>query len=413
MPASILSSKRYKPSAIAAAAKVSKEIEARYSKWLVSLQFLVDQSDVDYVFSRQPEFCESIILEEGERITEHQRLLLEVEKERVHEKRQEDMIRQQRHESVSELIQKEAEDILSQRFKENTVERLVGIHAGFEEFLSFAYSPQLTFSRLGAIVINYRNLANSVMELVKNPRFCKQVGKTPKSLTEGKAAIGFIGIENCRTIFPVLLAKPLLKWADHNTKVMTPKVWQHTILMANVTRMRLADAGYKEPDEGVFIGIIRSMALFAACNHFSDSFEVAKENIIKEFRENKMRDEYFACAEIRPTLGFLPKVILKLEKKLTKRIIDYIDWDMRTVHLKNALLEDISGIPILERSLHGAALGQARAYAIYDLMSRTGAFEKEKAPYWMANMAINSDIFSSIRRREPGKFKFTSEDLLT
>jgi len=66
--------------------------------------------------------------------------------------------------------------------------------------------------------------------------------------------IGIIEIENCRRLFPVLITKPLLRWIDSNSKLISPKLWQQLIVIANVTRMRLASARYKEPDEDVLLG---------------------------------------------------------------------------------------------------------------------------------------------------------------
>ena len=77
---SLFSSKRYNTQAQEVAQKITEQTMERHAKWLVSQKYILDQSDVDAVLSRQGEFCDSVIFEERERITENQRILLEIEK---------------------------------------------------------------------------------------------------------------------------------------------------------------------------------------------------------------------------------------------------------------------------------------------------------------------------------------------
>ena len=170
------------------------------------------------------------------------------------------------------------------------------------------------------------------------------------------------------------MTKPLLKWADSNTKLIAPKMWQHAITMANVTRMRLSDAGYKEPDEGVLLGMLRGISQFAICNHFTNCYDDALELVMTRFREMiSARSILHALMSATPW-NFCLLYSREWEKRLTQRIVDYIDWGPRNLHLKNALLEDINDVSVYERSLHGVALGQARSYAIYDMMKKSNAF---------------------------------------
>ncbi|MGF1756464.1 hypothetical protein L4D76_00610 [Photobacterium sagamiensis] len=128
---------------------------------------------------------------------------------------------------------------------------------------------------------------------------------------------------------------------------------------------------------------------------------------MQDFRKRELREEYFSCVDITPKLGVLPEIIQNWEKEVTRRIVDYIDWGPRNLHLKNALLEDIEDVPVLDRSLHGAALGQARAFSVYDMMDRSKGFESQHAPFWLANMQIDGKMLADIRKQDPGKFTFS------
>jgi hypothetical protein len=399
----LFSGKRYNSQAEEVARKISQQTVERHAKWLVSQNYLLDQSDVDSVLSRQGEFCEPVIFEEKERITENQRVLLEIEKAKVVERQDQIEEKQKVLHKVVTHVAKETENLMLARMLKVEVNKLLWGFPDYSYFSSFAYSASLNFTKLGAMTTLSHSLRSNVLELVSNAKFCELMGKKAKHTTDPKVAIGFMGIENCRRLFPVLMTKPLLRWGDENTKVIAPKIWQHSIVTANVTRMRLEEAGYKEPDEGVLIGIVRTLSYYAVCNYFSQVFEDALLQVMAEYRENEQMNEYFACGEVKPTLSVLPRVFAKVDRALTKRIVEHIEWDPKVVHLKNALLEDIAETPILERSLHGVALGQAKAFSIYETMNKTNAFVDKHAPYWFAHVQLDGVALRRIQDKGPGR----------
>lgn len=67
MHSSLTTNKNYNQEAVDLARKISILTRDRHAKWLVSLKYLLDQSDVDGVLSRQGEFCDSVILHEKEK----------------------------------------------------------------------------------------------------------------------------------------------------------------------------------------------------------------------------------------------------------------------------------------------------------------------------------------------------------
>lgn len=406
MKKSIYTDKRYKQSGLDDAKKISDKVKSRFAKWLVSQKYVVNQKDVDHLLSQESEFCDSIILDETERVGEKQRLLLECEQDRVKERRLDAQTRQERHEKVSNLIMKAAEVLISKKLKETAPEKLIVGTAYFAEFASFAYGQSLDFKKLGSLCVLSNSLSHSILNLVNNDKFCEKIGQPVKNIRDAKTAIGFIGIESCRRVYPVLMSKPLLKWSDRNTKIMIPKVWQSAVTTANVARMRLEDVGYKEPDVGILLGMMRSIGQFVISNNFSASFDDALTIVMMDFRDRKMREEYFACADVTPKLSFLPSVIEKFEGIVTKKIIETFDWDMNTIHIKNALLEDIDNVPILDRSVLGAALAQGKAFTIFDMMEKSNAFVGDHLPYWLAHNQISMGTIRNLRSRNPGKFEF-------
>ncbi|MEF1250982.1 hypothetical protein QTO09_27745, partial [Vibrio owensii] len=201
----------------------------------------------------------------------------------------------------------------------------------------------------------------------------------------------------------VLIARPMMRWADNNIKVLTPKFWQQLVLTANITKMRLNETNVPDPDCGVLIGTLRNLGSIILINHFTDTFEDALIEVMLNYRKTNRKDEYYACADVRPNSAFLPKVIVDMEALVTKRLVESFNWPKNVEHIKVAILEDIEKKPVLERSVYGAALAQARAYAIYDNLSRSEVFAEKHKPFWFANVQISGEALSSIRMSAPGK----------
>ncbi|CAM2983646.1 HDOD domain-containing protein [Vibrio neptunius] len=404
----LLTNKKYNQEANQLASDIAVSTRERYAKWLVSLKYVLDQSDVDSVLSRQSEFCDTVIFNEKERVMKNQRLLLKCEKLKVKERRQAAEKRQKVHESVIEDISRLAMKSMIERLSELEVLKLFGRFPDFSYFLSTAYSPSVSYSKLDVLAVNDHQLKNNLFELCKNPKFCARLGKTIRSFTDTKMAIGLLGIDNSRILFPILMVKPLLRWDEPSTKLIAPKLWQHMILTANVTRLRLEAAEVKSPEQGVAIGILRTISQFAIVNNFPMMFEDALIERMQFYRDKNRREEYYACTEIKPTMSILPEVIISLEKSLTRKVVEFIDWSPTNVHLKNALLEDLEETPMLDRSPYGVALAQAQAYSIYDALERSHVFVDKHKPFWFANVQMPPDALKAIRNSHPGRIELSS-----
>lgn len=408
MQYSLTTNKNYNKEATELANKISVMTKGRHAKWLVSLKYILDQSDVDSVLSRQSEFCDSVILEEKERITENQRLLLECESSKVKERRKAIEEKQKIHSFVVSDIAEHAYKVMSDKLSSLSVEKLFNRFPDFEYFIDTGYSPSLTYNKLSVLPINDSRLKSELLSLVNNPKFCARLGKSVREIQDPKTALGALGIDNSSLLFPILMAKPLLRWHDSATKNIAPKLWQHMILTANVTRIRLEQVGYSKPEQGIVLGVLRTISYFSIVNHFGQFHEDAIIQRMNFYRENSMRDEYYACADIKPDLSIVPKLISQLEKQLTQKVIDKINWGPASVHLRSAIQEDIDDVPVLERSQLGVALAQAQSYAIFDGLERSQVFVEKHKAFWFAHVQMSGEAIQSVRLKQPGRVALLS-----
>ncbi|MEZ9426063.1 hypothetical protein AB4186_22155 [Vibrio lentus] len=400
----LLANKNYTPEVIEISRKVSINVEKHFNKWLVSPKFKLKQTTVDTLLSLENRYCDSVIFDENDRISRNQRILLRCEQDRVSARREKVVAKQQTLRYVIDDVCNTASELMIEKLEQTLMSSLFSELPDFNHFASVAYSSSLNFSKLHQISAKSRPLSSSLIEFVSNPEFTEKYGKKSKVVLDPKVAARQIGIENCKLLFPLLMSQQLIKWSDDNIKPIVPKVWQHLVVTANSTRMRLQETSVKEPDAGILLGVLRTLPLFVICNHFSATFEDALVKTMLGYRDaSDKHDEYYACTEVIPNTQFLESMIEILDTKQLKKLVDYIDWSPNNQFIKRALLEEVHDIPVLERSVYGAALSQGRKFSIFEALENSELFNIKHRPYWFSTVQMSVATMEQMQARIPGK----------
>ena len=400
----LLANKNYTPEVIEISRKVSINVEKHFNKWLVSPKFKLKQTTVDTLLSLENRYCDSVIFDENDRISRNQRILLRCEQDRVSARREKVVAKQKTLRYVIDDVCNTASELMIEKLEQTLMSSLFSELPDFNHFASVTYSSSLNFSKLHQISAESRPLSSSLIEFVSNPEFTEKYGKKSKVVLDPKVAARQIGIENCKLLFPLLMSQQLIKWSDDNIKPIVPKVWQHLVVTANSTRMRLQETSVKEPDAGILLGVLRTLPLFVICNHFSATFEDALVKTMLGYRDaSDKHDEYYACTEVIPNTQFLESMIEILDTKLLKKLVDYIDWSPNNQFIKRALLEEVHDIPVLERSVYGAALSQGRKFSIFEALENSELFNIKHRPYWFSTVQMSVATMEQMQVRIPGK----------
>ncbi|MGF1746424.1 hypothetical protein [Vibrio minamisatsumaniensis] len=400
----LLDSRNHSAEVIEISRKVSINVEARFSRWLISSEYKLDQSTVDSLLSLENRYCDSVIFDESDRVSYNQRILLRCEQDRVNARREKVAAKQQTLRYVIDDVSNTASELMLAKLQGTLISSLFTHLPDYNQFASVAYSPSLSFPKLHEISAKSRTLSMSLNEFVSNREFTEKYGKKSKIVLDPKVAARQIGIDNCRLLFPLLMSQQLIKWNDNNIKHITPKVWQHLVVTANATRIRLEETTVKNPDVGILLGVLRVLPLFLICNHFTSTFEDALVKTMLGYRDASDRhDEYYACTEVLPNTKFLEAMVEQLELKLLERLIEFIDWTPSNQYIKLALFEEINDIPALERTVYGTALAQGRKFSIFEALDNSGLFNVKHIPYWFSAVQISTPTVSKLRSRVPGK----------
>ncbi|WP_061017905.1 hypothetical protein [Vibrio splendidus] len=400
----LLANKSYSPEVIEISRKVTINVEARFNRWLTSPEYKLAQSTVDTLLSLENRYCDSVIFDESDRISHNQRILLRCEQDRVNAHREKVNAKQQTLRYVIDDVSNAASALMLEKLQGTLISSLFSELPDYNEFASAAYSPSLNFSKLHEISAKSRPLSSSLIEFVSNREFTEKYGKKSKVILDPKIAARQIGIENCRLLFPLLMTQQLIKWNDGNIKHITPKVWQHLVVTSNATRIRLQETSVKDPNVGILLGVLRILPLFVICNHFSSIFEDALVKTMLGYRDaSDKHDEYYACAEVLPNTQFLETMVEKLELKLLKNLVEFVDWSPSNQFIKRALLEEVNDTPVLERTVYGAALAQGRKFSIFEALDNSELFNVKHRPYWFSTVQMSITTIEQMQDRVPGK----------
>ncbi|MCW4445407.1 hypothetical protein OHV10_14130 [Vibrio splendidus] len=400
----LLAHKNYTPEVIEISRKVSINVEARFNRWLISPEYKLEQSTVDTLLSLENRYCDSVIFDESDRISRNQRILLRCEQDRVNAHREKVVAKQQTLRYVVEDVSNAATALMLEKLQGTLISTLFSELPDYNQFASVAYTPSLNFSKIHQVLDTSKLLSSNLIEFVSNPEFSEKYGRKSKVIIDPKVAAQQIGIDNCRLLFPLLMSQKLIKWNDANIKHITPKVWQHLVVTSNATRIRLQDTSIKDPNVGILLGVLRVLPLFLICNHFSSIFEDALVKTMLGYREaSDKHDEYYACTEILPNTQFLETMVDQLDLKLLKNFVEFIDWSPGNQFIKEALLEEVNDIPVLERTVYGAALAQGRKFSIFEALDNSELFNVKHRPYWFSTVQMSITTIEQMQSRVPGK----------
>ncbi len=384
--------------------KVSINVEARFNRWLISPEYKLEQSTVDTLLSLENKYCDSVIFDESDRISRNQRILLRCEQDRVNAHREKVVAKQQTLRYVVDDVSNAATALMLEKLQGTLISTLFSELPDYNQFASVAYTPSLNFSKIHQVLDTSKLLSSNLIEFVSNPEFSEKYGRKSKVILDPKVAAQQIGIDNCRLLFPLLMSQKLIKWNDANIKHITPKVWQHLVVTSNATRIRLQDTSIKDPNVGILLGVLRVLPLFLICNHFSSIFEDALVKTMLGYREaSDKHDEYYACTEILPNTQFLETMVDQLDLKLLKNFVEFIDWSPGNQFIKEALLEEVNDIPVLERTVYGAALAQGRKFSIFEALDNSELFNVKHRPYWFSTVQMSITTIEQMQSRVPGK----------
>lgn len=336
-----------------------------------------------------------------------QRILLDVEKQRVEREKTEQRLKDKRNallmryfqQSLLKVINEKLEnsdDIINNQlqFRESTVELLATLLAG---------EPR--YSVLASLLDIDSGTRNRLLSLVGCSNFMGKLGREPRNVRDIHSAVGMIGIDVLRFLVPAILFKYRINtYSPHNT-LFTKKLWRYEMTIGQTCTALMYQENYRRPHEGLLLSVMMNSAFVASYQQYSASFEIVRTACLDNARDKGEKERHEFFFDIQTDVASLQALLisksdLKLSLCLSKKIFAE-DFP----HLVNALEEQVNNVPFAERSKVGKILFKAVRFAKYDQLRSSRLFKTAWLADYLRDSQIDAPTYKKLLRLELFRFK--------
>ncbi|MBW3694653.1 hypothetical protein EK599_03045 [Vibrio sp. T187] len=391
----LASSQRYTAEAMCAAQDVVNINTKIYTRWLVSERYLVAPNEPSS--SHLPGYGENAILDEKDRVNAHQRILLGCEKSKVIDRVESLKKEQVQLEDIKEEIQAEIIKALIKDIRSNQAVGSICDTDKLSELMELLTHPHVDSEAMVSFAIRNHSIDFGLKKYMKRYFDSRAIeGGHPSSRT----AIGHLGIERCRDIFPTILIRSRFDKGSELHKFVYRKLWHQVELMSNSISSRLECAEVDDKVVSSLFAILYTLPSFVIVEKYSQFYDEVYAKKLYEYRSLKDATKYNMCLTLKPTLC-PASVIYKFEKVVRKQLLSSLKFGSHLEPMKVAFLEDLKNQPIIDRSLFGMALAQGKAYTMWRVLEGYKLTKKNHKPLWFGFFQMDKTALSSINERFP------------
>ena len=337
----------------------------------------------------------------------HQRILLDVEKERVQRLRVKKQLEKKRTALLTRYFQQrllstiddqlnDTETLLSEQLqmRDNSLQLLIELLENEASYFPLAELLDLNPS-----------IRKQVINLVANDDFMALLGKDKYLVQDAKSAIGMIGTDVLRYLIPSLIFKYRINSFNAHNRFFAKKLWRYQLTLGQTCTSLMQQAGYSKPFEGQLLSAMCNFAYAACFEQYRESFEAVRVNCIAETREKgeKIKHDFFFELKSDPA-SLQALLIAKSDLKMSVELAQKA-FPKAFPHLRKALEEEVENVDFDSRSMVGKILHQATSFAKYEQLRAARLFKAEWLDSYLTIAQIDSDTFKHLLRQELFRFK--------
>ena len=338
----------------------------------------------------------------------HQRILLDVEKERVQREKNAQSIKNKRDALLTryfqQLLLKTVNDKLDStqtsaaqklQFKECTVELL-------EKLLA---DNSATYAVIGELLDPHVGVRNRLIALVYNKDFMHQIDRESRVVNDVESVVRLVGIDVLRFIIPPLLFKGQINpYSEHNV-LFAKKLWRYEITLGQTCSALMLDTEYEKPYEGMLLSAMVNFGYAASYQQYISSFEEVRLTCLDNAREQREKNRHDFFYHLQTDSASLQALLaskedLKLSLKLSEKV-----FREHFPHLVDALKEEVEQVEFEQRSPVGKILFKAIHFAKYDQLRASRLFKPSWVDTYLQDAKLEHETYLNLLRQELFRFK--------
>lgn len=336
-----------------------------------------------------------------------QRILLDVEKQRVEREKTEQRLKDKRNALLLRYFQQSLLKVVNKALEnsDETINQQLQFRESTLELLASLLAGEPRYSVLASLLDLDSGTRNRILSLVGCDNFMGKLGREPRDVRDIHSAVGMIGIDVLRFLVPAILFKYRINtYSQHNT-LFTKKLWRYEITLGQTCTALMYQENYRRPYEGLLLSVMMNSAFVASYQQYTSSFEVVRTACLDHARDKGEKERHEFFFDIQTDVASLQALLisqsdLQLSLRLSKKM-----FAKDFPHLVNALEEQVNNVPFDERSKVGKILFKAVRFAKYDQLRASRLFKTQWLADYLRDSQIDAPTYKKLLRQELFRFK--------
>lgn len=337
----------------------------------------------------------------------NQRVLLDVEKERVKREQAEKRLKDKRNALLTRYFQQLLLKVVNEKLEnsKNVINDQLQLRGSTIELLNKLLASEPRYSVLASLLELNVATRNRLLFLVGSEHFMGELGREPRNVRDIQAAIGLIGTDVLRFLVPAILFKARINAYSQHNVLFAKKLWRYQMTLGQTCTALMQQANYRRPYEGMLLAAMVNFAYVASYQQYLASFEVVRTACLDQARDKgeKARHDFFF--EIQTDSASLQALLvsqasLKLSLSLSEKM-----FQKTFPHLVNGLKEEVEQLAFEERTPVGKILFKAVRFAKYDQLRSSRLFKAEWLDDYLHDSQIDAETYKNLLRQELFRFK--------
>ena len=337
----------------------------------------------------------------------NQRVLLDVEKERVKREQVEQRLKDKRNAVLMRYFQQQLLKRVNEKLEnsENVINDQLQLREGTRELLKKLLAGEPRYSVLASLLESNVATRNRLLHLVSCEHFMRELGRDPRQLRDIQSAIGMIGTDVLRFLIPAILFKCRINTYSSHSRLFARKIWRYEMTLGQTCSALMQQAGYRRPYEGMLLSAMVNFAYVASYQQYIASFDVVRTACLDQAREKGDKNSHDFFFDIQTDAASLQALLvaqgnLKLSLSLSEKM-----FQKDFPHLVNALKEEVEQLPFEERTTVGKILFKAIRFAKHDQLRSARLFKAQWLDEYLQESQIDVATYKTLLRQELFRFK--------
>ena len=339
----------------------------------------------------------------------NQRILLDVEKERVKREQADRRLKEKRNALLTRYFQQLLLKVVNEKLEnsENVINNQLQLRESTLELLKKLLAGEPRYSVLASLLELNIATRNRLLFLVSSEHFMGELGREPRNVRDIQTAIGLIGTDVLRFLVPAILFKCRINAYSQHNILFAKKLWRYEMTLGQTCTALMQQANYRRPYEGMLLSAMVNFAYVASYQQYLASFEVVRTACLDQARDKGEKDRHDFFFEIQTDSASLQALLvsqanLKLSLSLSEKI-----FQKEFPHLVNALKEEVEQLAFEKRTVVGKILFKAVRFAKYDQLRASRLFKAQWLDDYLQDSQIDAHTYKMLLRQELFRFKPT------